>query len=191
MIDNSKYAYAVMPEPITKETEGKVIGYCYKDVYNNPIMPIMVNDTLLIKSGNYYCMVIFEKGIEPLFVCTSEIARGLQRKDPSAEFALMHELGHCIMKGANNSRKSKKKEKHSIENLKEGKVDNKELLADAFAAKYVGYENSIKALEETRDNLFMRLRLSVSSEDNYPTLVYTEINNRIEALKTLYEKESK
>ena len=93
------------------------------------------------------------------------------------------------MKGGNSSRKSKKKEKHSLEGLKTGKVDNKELLADAFAAEYVGFEDSIKALEETRDDIFMKLRSVVPFGDGYPSLVYNEFNNRIGALKELWGKE--
>ena len=185
-----KYDYLVKPDiEITRETEGEIIGYCFKDVYNNPVMTIVVSDRILAHNGNYYCMVIYEKGQLPLFVCSWEIAKGLQESNPSAQFALMHELGHCVMRGSNSFRKSKKKDKHSIENLKVGKVENKELLADAFAAEYVGFENGIKALEETRDDLFMKLRLIVPPGDNYPILAYNEFTNRINALKELLNRE--
>ena len=184
-----KYAYMVKPNiEITRKTEGEIIGYCFKDVYNNPVMTILVSDRILDFNGKYYCMVIYEKGKLPLFVCSWEIAKGLQENNPTAQFVLMHELGHCVMKGGNSSRKSKKKEKHSLEGLKAGKVQNKELLADAFAAEYVGFEDSIKALEETRDDIFMKLRSVVPFGDNYPTLVYNEFSNRIEALKELCKK---
>ena len=185
-----KYAYMVKPDiEITRKTEGETIGYCFKDIYNNPVMTILVSDRILDFNGKYYCMVIYEKGQLPLFVCSWEIAKGLQENNPTAQFVLMHELGHCVMKGGNSSRKSKKKEKHSLEGLKTGKVDKKELLADAFAAEYVGFEDSIKALEETRDDIFIKLRNVVPFGDDYPILVYNEFNNRIEVLKELCNKE--
>ena len=113
-----KYDYLVKPDiEITRETEGEIIGYCFKDVYNNPVMTIVVSDRILARNGNYYCMVIYEKGQLPLFVCSWEIAKGLQESNPSAQFVLMHELGHCVMRGSNSFRKSKKKDKHSIENV--------------------------------------------------------------------------
>ena len=53
----------------------------------------------------------------------------------------------------------------------------------------MGFENGIKALEETRDDLFMKLRLTVPPGDNYPVLAYNEFTNRINALKELLNRE--
>ena len=62
-----KYDYLVKPDiEITRETEGEIIGYCFKDVYNNPVMTIVVSDRILARNGNYYCMVISSTNMNKL-----------------------------------------------------------------------------------------------------------------------------
>lgn len=70
-----------------------------------------------------------------------------------------------------------------------GIVDPDELAADAFAAAYIGIEDSIKALEQERDSYFLSFQNKILPNKTMPAIAYQEMSLRIEALKKLLEKE--
>ena len=74
---------------------------------------------------------------------------------------------------------------HKLNGLDKGIVDPDELKADAFAAEYIGIDDSIKSLEESRDAYFLSFQHKILPDKTMPAKAYQEMNLRIEALRNI------
>lgn len=137
------------PIPDDKEV---CIGACTKDTSKNIIMLIVV-----AKKGTETDCVKQYKGQTPKCYVSADTARKLQADDQAAVFMVFHELGHVVLGVSKRKKKDRNNNQHKIDSLNQGIVDPDELAADAFAAEYIGIEDSIKALEESRDSYFFKL----------------------------------
>lgn len=100
---------------------------------------------------------------------------------------IFHELGHIVLGVSKRNKKDRNNKQHKISALNQGVVDPDELAADAFAAEYIGLEDSIKALEESRDTYFLSFQHKILPDKTMPAKAYQEMSLRIEALKALRE----
>lgn len=172
---------AQTPIPDDKEV---CIGACTKDTSKNIIMLIVV-----AKKGAETDCVKQHKGQTPKCYVSADTARKLQADDQAAVFVVFHELGHVVLGTTKRKKKDRNNNQHKIDALNQGIVDADELAADAFAAEYVGIEDSIKALEESRDSYFLSFQHKILPDKTMPAKAYQEMTLRIEALKNLLEKE--
>ena len=177
------YECYIARTPITDDKE-MCIGACTKDTSKNIIMLIVVAK----KGAETDCVQRF-KGRPPICYVSADTARKLQADDQAAVFMIFHELGHIVLGVSKRNKKDRNKKQHKIDALSQGIVDPDELAADAFAAEYVGLEDSIKALEESRDAYFLSFQHKILPDKTMPAKAYQEMSLRIEALKKLLEKE--
>lgn len=142
------YECYIAQTPISDDKE-MCIGACTKDTAANVIMLIIV-----AKKGAETDCVKQYKGQKPKCYVSADTARKLQADDQAAVFMIFHELGHVVIGTARNKKKTRNRDNHLLDGLTNGIVDPDELAADAFAAAYIGIEDSIKALEQERDSYF-------------------------------------
>lgn len=177
------YDCYISPNPISDDKE-MCIGACVKDTAANVIMLIVV-----AKRGNKTDHVQQYKSRTPVCYISADTARKLQVDDQAALFLIYHELGHVVIGTARNKKKTRNRDNHLLDGLTNGIVDPDELAADAFAAAYIGIEDSIKALEQERDSYFLSFQNKILPNKTMPAIAYQEMSLRIEALKKLLEKE--
>lgn len=177
------YDCYISQTPISDEKE-MCIGACVKDTAANVIMLIVV-----AKRGNKTDYVQQYKSRTPVCYISADTARKLQVDDQAALFLIYHELGHVVIGTARNKKKTRNRDNHLLDGLTNGIVDPDELAADAFAAAYIGIEDSIKALEQERDSYFLSFQNKILPNKTMPAIAYQEMSLRIEALKKLLEKE--
>lgn len=177
------YECYIAQTPITDDTE-VCIGACTKDTPKNIIMLIVV-----AKKGAETDCVQRYKGQTPKCYVSADTARKLQADDQAAVFMVFHELGHIVLGVSKRNKKDRNNKQHKIDALSQGIVDPDELAADAFASEYVGLEDSIKALEESRDSYFLSFQNKIVPDKTMPAIAYQEMSLRIEALKNLLKKE--
>lgn len=127
------------------------------------------------------------KGQTPKCYVSADTARKLQADDQAAVFMIFHELGHIVLGVSKSNKKDRNNNQHKIDALNQGIVDPDELAADAFAAEYIGLEDSIKALEESRDTYFLSFQHKILPDKTMPAKAYQKMSLRIEALKALRE----
>ena len=177
------YECYIARTPITNDKE-MCIGACTKDTAANVIMLIIV-----AKKGAETDCVKQYKGQKPKCYVSADTARKLQADDQAAVFMVFHELGHVVLGTTKRKKKDRNNNQHKIDALNRGIVDPDELAADAFAAEYIGLEDSIKALEESRDAYFLSFQHKILPDKTMPAKAYQEMTLRIEALQKLLEKE--
>lgn len=173
------YECYIAQTPISDNKE-MCIGACVKDTAANVIMLIIV-----AKEGTETDCVKQYKGQKPKCYISADTARKLQADDQAAVFMIFHELGHVVLGITKRKKKDRNNKQHKIDALNQGIVDPDELAADAFAAEYIGLEDSIKALEESRDAYFLSFQHKILPDKTMPAKAYQEISLRIEALKAL------
>lgn len=173
------YKCYIAQTPISDDKE-MCIGACTKDTSKNIIMLIVVAK----KGAETDCVQRF-KGRTPKCYVSADTARKLQADDQTAGFMIFHELGHIVLGVSKRNKKDRNNKQHKISALNQGVVDPDELAADAFAAEYIGLEDSIKALEESRDAYFLSFQHKILPDKTMPAKAYQEMSLRIEALKTL------
>ena len=101
----------------------------------------------------------------------------LLKKYRLARFTLLHEIGHHINRDLNNKDfTAETYDEDRVAAVKQGRVLDFELKADAFACSYLGSDYIIKALEQLK---------AYGDETEQGKLFISEIELRIQALHRL------
>ena len=96
-----------------------------------------------------------------------------------ARFTILHELGHYFHQDIQRQASMAEYDDRRVATVTAGNVIEEELRADAFAAGFLGIENSKKALAELRNciqNIF-------DADDHNKQLALQELDLRIAALE--------
>lgn len=179
------YYCVLIPGPVTDETD-TCIGGMVKDNNKNIVMLLTIP-----KRGSkaakeeIYVRHVKGKNTKPICFISLDIAKRLQADDPTAFFMIYHELGHVVLGTSRNCKKCRNNSQHKLNGLDKGIVDPDELKADAFAAEYIGIDDSIKSLEESRDAYFLSFQHKILPDKTMPAKAYQEMNLRIEALRNI------
>jgi len=158
-----------------KDDKNFVIHICLNNQQVNktadlPYPHFMCNSTIFRKRGA-------GKNDLRIIVCNKSDVDKLLEKDDNYIVALYHEIGHFHYSDEQDKKYSD--DKYRWQQIKLGKVPKDEILADSFAAKALGKERVIKALQ-TFHSLFM---MSPDYNCDEGKRIIKEFELRIAALK--------
>ena len=159
-----------MNKPINLGLAGMVTSKLFS---NN--IPIVVDETKMSELDAYLaCFAVGREGVAPCIYMDRELFYEMKRGSSMARMILFHELGHYVNGDINPGYNEKIYEKEREELAQSGKVANAELLADAFAAKYLGKKIAVLGL--------IALKEKGIEEYGEDQLAIKELERRIEIL---------
>lgn len=135
---------------LNKPQESGLGGFIRSSMFKD--LPIVVDTSSEDeRECDFACLAAAKNGVVPRVKMTEEIFYGIKRNEPIARFSLLHEIGHHINGDLSNKDfTSETYDENRVAAVKQGRVLEFELKADAFACSYLGLDYSIKALEQLK-----------------------------------------
>ena len=161
---------------LNKPQESGLGGFVRSSMFND--IPIVVDSSSEDERDyDFACLAAAKNGVVPRVKMTEEIFYGIKRNEPIARFTLLHEIGHHINRDLRNKDfTAETYDENRVAAVKQGRVLDFELKADAFACSYLGSDYIIKALEQLK---------AYGDETEQGKLFISEIELRIQALHRL------
>ena len=158
---------------LNKPQESGLGGIVRASMFND--LPIVVDSSSEDERDyDFACLAAAKNGVVPRMKMTEEIFYGIKRNEPIARFTLLHEIGHHINRDLNNKDfTAETYDENRVAAVKQGRVLDFELKADAFACSYLGLNYSIKALQQLK---------TYGDATGQGELFISEIELRIQAL---------
>lgn len=166
------------------QRQGKDVGKIVKKEGRKTVAYIVLNDKM-IEERNFRRIAVQRSEEYNIIYVNEEELKDLQTEEDINLFPLLHEIGHIHYSHTDAGKNQNDIRRERRNAILEGTVERIEKEADAFAAKYIGLENAVLALQKLKTERMMFDLKRNKQNSPLAKLSLKEYDNRIAIIESL------